>query len=112
MLVVTLLLPSLISITFGGYFLYKASRRGPVLKFEFIVLLAPILIWNYLLLLQIGSQSISNVVEVYVVAGTLILYSVFRCFKVQLSYFKVLLNMGILLVEPLLLRIFFPSIVE
>lgn len=90
----------------------RASKKGRIFMIEYAILLLPILIWNYLLFTQVGSQSISNVVEVYIVALTLVSYSLFRFLKSHLRLSHIVFFMVILVAEPIILRILFPSLPE
>lgn len=90
----------------------RASKKGRIFMIEYAILLLPILIWNYLLFTQIGSQSISNVVEVYIVSLTLVAYSLVRFMKSDLRLGHIVFFMVFLLAEPLVLRLLFPVLPE
>ncbi len=92
--------------------MFRASKKGHIFMLEYAVLFLPILIWNYLLFVQVGSQSISNVVEVYIVAFTLLAYSLFRLLKGNIRQMHVACFIVVLLAEPIILRLLFPSLPE
>lgn len=90
----------------------RASKKGRIFMIEYAILLLPILIWNYLLFAQVGSQSISNIVEVYIVSLTLVAYSLVRFMKSDLQLGHIVFFMVFLLAEPLVLRLLFPVLPE
>jgi hypothetical protein len=92
--------------------LLKIKARDKVLFGDCLAVIFPVLVWNVLLLNSVGAQSLSNIVEVYVVAIVTVSYFVFRFKNINFSIMsKIIWQIG-LIIFPILLRIFVPSLPE
>lgn len=110
MLAYTFFAPAVLTLTIGGYLL-KTSNHDRIYLWEYLVLFLPIIFWNYLLMRNIGSQSLSNTTEVYILVLLICSYSFFRKKTVFSFNFKIIGTFLVLLL-PFAIRLFFPDINE
>lgn len=86
--------------------------EGQIPLLDLTVFVTPVLIWNLAVLNHIGSQSISNISEVYLLIIILGAYAFWRI-RTQKASVKIILPMIVLLnLMPLALRLFFPNLPE
>lgn len=112
MFLYTLITPLLITILIGGFFLLKSNNQGRVFIWEYLLLIIPIIVWNLLASSGFGSQSLSNVVEVFILSIIIIGYTLYRLKK---PFAKMEIKMAltiILIVMPFVLRATFPHLSE
>ncbi len=105
-------IPIVISVLIGGPLLFKSGKVSKVFLWEYLALVCPILIWDLMTLKSIGSQSLSNIVEVYFVAVAAIAYSVVRLKRPSMRMNQKVIGVLLLMVLPIILRLFFPSLPE
>lgn len=112
MQIYTLVVPLLLSILIGLPFLFKSRKRGRLYIFEYSVLIVPVFIWNLLLESRIGSQSLSNIVEVYILTLAVIIYSGYRFLQSKGTLGSKVLGFLLLSTLPIVLRLCFPYLSE
>lgn len=108
----TLMIPLFFCIVAGLPLLIKSQKNNRVFLWEYSVLFCPVLIWNLFNLNAIGSQSLSNISEVYIVCIAVVTYGIFRFFKQNVSNSQKVLGVIFLIFLPIILRLFFPSLPE
>jgi hypothetical protein len=92
--------------------LIGSSKKNKVFLWEYLILVLPVLIWNFLTMSGVGSQSLSNVSEVYILAIAVGGYSFFRLKKSNWGTNQKILGTVVLLLLPVALRLLFPSLPE
>lgn len=105
-------IPIILSTIVGIPLLMKAGKKGRVFLWEYLIFFCPVLIWDFLTLKSVGSQSLSNVIEVYLVVLTTIVYSIFRLRRLDLTVSQKALGTVIMMIIPVALRLLFPSLPE
>jgi hypothetical protein len=112
MLIYTLLIPVILPLLAAVMVLYRS--RGTSLNFllELTLIVAPIFLWNILVYLKVGSQSITNVLEVYLVVLAIFVYIGIRFFSPNLQPSLKMALLVFLIIVPVLLRFYFPSLSE
>lgn len=112
MLIYSCVLPIVTALICGGLLLSIAKKKRSIYLWEYLDLITPFLIWNLLTIKLIGSQSISNVVEVYF----LLIIILVNCFMKYRGYFLNLKNKLLITVSlnllAVLLRLFMPVLGE
>jgi branched-subunit amino acid transport protein AzlD len=88
------------------------QKTGRVFFWEYFVMFLPVVIWILLTMSGLGHQSLSNIVEVFIVALIVTIYAV--CFFKVASFSKGARTSFVfaLCLLPVALRLFFPSLPE
>ena len=108
----TVFIPCAISVLVGGMLLVRSQKISKVFLWEYLVLICPIFIWNLMAIYSIGSQSLSNISEVYLVVLAIIIYSFARLKKIDMKPNQKCIGMIVLLILPIAMRFLFPSLPE
>lgn len=108
----TLVAPIIFCLLVGLPFLIGSSKKNKVFLWEYLILILPVMTWNFLTMNGVGSPSLSNISEVYILAIVAGGYSFFRFKKVNLSTNQKILGTVVLLLLPIALRLLFPSLPE
>lgn len=96
----------------GIPFFIKSGKEGKVFLTEYLLFIVPVLVWNFLTFNKVGSQSLSNIVEVYIVSIAVVAYSLFRFNRPGISD-KAKMAWGLsLILLPIALRLLFPHLPE
>lgn len=108
----TLATPVLICVAIGLPILILKSKSDKVFLWEYLVLILPVLVWNFLSMSGVGSESLANISEVYVLSVLVVIYLVFRSRGVSMGPGAKAIGTVCLLILPIILRLLFPSLPE
>ena len=112
MILYTLIIPVLLCGLISGLVVFFAGKTANMFCWEYSLILIPIVIWNILVNLMFGSQSLANIVEVYFLSFLIIGYMTFRVLKPNLSLNLKIIFTILILLSPFLFRAFFPDLPE